>query len=99
MEAAVVEDLPEPVARALTSRRPAYNRTLELIVADPALHNTWKKLRVWPKVEKSKAHSAHRGLRERYGAPEVSGFEFATVTEGEDVYLAVRYMPAWKKEG
>ena len=87
MARSAVSELPEYLAAILDGRDETQFSDPLFIVPLVNLHDTWLTYRVYPKSERHRAQNARRWAIRKYG----DRFEWATVTDGDQVYVAYRY--------
>ena len=87
-----VSPLPTVLADILNGRESQFSDP-PFIVPLVNLHDTWLTYRVYPKSERYRAQNARRWAIRKYG----DRFEWATVTDGDQVYVAYRYPSSSRK--
>lgn len=97
---AAIPNLPGDLVTTLDRRHPAWKWRLEAIVRDVSAHNQWKVLEEFDLAKKHAAVNARKSAVLKYGnSPSVSGFDFATRTDGGKVLFACKYTPEAIIEG
>lgn len=92
-KSAIAHPLPADLAKLLDERDHTLQSNPDVISCFPHLHDTWLTYRVYPKSERYRAQNARRWAIRKYG----DRFEWATVTDGEQVYVAYRYPSSSRK--